>query len=37
MGRALAGAGAGWLYGGPAGAAILGGLGYLGNDMGGLV
>jgi hypothetical protein len=37
MGRALAGAGAGWLYGGPAGAAIGGGLGYLGNDMGGLV
>ena len=36
MGSALAGAGAGWLYGGPTGAVIGGGLGYLGNDMGGL-
>ena len=37
MGRTLAGAGAGWLYGGPAGAAIGGGLGYFGDDLGGLV
>jgi len=36
LGSALAGAGAGWLYGGPTGAVIGGGLGYLGNDMGGL-
>ena len=36
LGSALAGAGAGWLYGGPTGAVIGGGLGYLGNDLGGL-